>query len=444
MLQKILRPSWQLLNVSSKTFSSKCPLVPHNSRKLVCCSSDLVVRSYLTYEKADIKDNLRHCEARIGFLGGTGTGKSSVLNALLGMEIPPKSLQSSSTAVPVEVAYNHNDDPSHAFRAIIEGISRSEFLREIEDLSENKRRYDAFFNENEQADKVIKDDIAMDSDFDNEMYQSMLQSFEKIKCLYPNLQNLDDLHKTTAKKLLNEDHIKKTLDAKIMIDETEESVFAKLIMPYIEAKKGKKGNEALSSLWPLVKVAKIYVKAAILKSGITLTDLPGYSDTSAARRAVTDNYRKNLTATFVCAPALRAMTDKEAQDLLSSIDRRNMQLDGMYTSDSLFFVITKIDDLSGYKTYIKTQPDAFQQSIAKDERIILENEEQIEELQTTLEKRGRKQEKNKELVEKMKVSKAKLKLRVDNILNGKSLAGKKRKCVEELTGIQSISRLEIS
>jgi GTPase SAR1 family protein len=376
----------------------------------------------LIHDIAAIKNRKKHCEVRIGFLGGTGTGKSSLINSLLKMKVLPRSEEISSTAVPVEVSYNIDDDPTSRFKAVIEGISSSEFTKEVEDLFEYKQQYDTGLESDED-------------EVDDEMYQPMLNTFAKIKWLYPILQSIDDLNKTSAKKLLSEPHVKKMLDSKTSVNATTESTFAQQIKQYIESSKPKEGEKASISLWPLVKVVKIYVKADILKPGIILVDLPGSHDTSASRVAVTDNYRKNLTASVVCAPAVRAASDKVAQELLSSVERRNMQLDGLYTSDSLFFVVTKIDDLMDYEAYIKDHPNLHYPN-EEDMETISATEEQIEKLEGMLSRRGEKQKKNRGVLQKMKDTHEKLATRVNKILDAKSLAGQKRKRIEEVTGMQ--------
>jgi hypothetical protein len=338
------------------------------------------------------------------------------------MKVLPRSEEISSTAVPVEVSYNIDDDPTSRFKAVIEGISSSEFTKEVEDLFEYKQRYDTGLESDED-------------EVDDEMYQPMLNTFAKIKWLYPILQSIDDLNKTSAKKLLSEPHVKKMLDSKTSVNATTESTFAQQIKQYIESSKPKEGEKASISLWPLVKVVKIYVKADILKPGIILVDLPGSHDTSASRVAVTDNYRKNLTASVVCAPAVRAASDKVAQELLSSVERRNMQLDGLYTSDSLFFVVTKIDDLMDYEAYIKDHPNLHYPN-EEDMETISATEEQIEKLEGMLSRRGGKQKKNRGVLQKMKDTHEKLATRVNKILDAKSLAGQKRKRIEEVTGMQ--------
>jgi Dynamin family len=336
------------------------------------------------------------------------------------MKVLPRNEEVASTAVPVEVSYNDDDDPERCFTAIIEGISKEEFTKEVESLFKNKDRYD------EGPD-------GEDDEPDVEAYQEMLTTIEKIKWVYPNVQRIEDLDATSAEELLGEPYVQKMLDSKEHVQASTESDFAQRIKKYIESSNPEDGDEGAISLWPLVKVVRIFVKAEILKRGIILVDLPGSHDTSAARVAVTDNYRKNLTASVVCAPAVRAGSDKVAQQLLSSVDRRNMQLDGLYTSDSLLFVVTKIDDLMDFEAYIKDHPN-LQEANERDMQRILMKSNTLLELERDLKKRVSKFEKGEDVFAQKNTSHKMLGSQVGEILASISTSEQKRKQLDAITG----------
>jgi hypothetical protein len=54
------------------------------------------------------------------------------------MEVLPRNEEVASTAVPVEVSYNNDSEPEHLFKAVIEGISKAEFTKEVEISSRTK------------------------------------------------------------------------------------------------------------------------------------------------------------------------------------------------------------------------------------------------------------------------------------------------------------------
>jgi GTP-binding protein EngB required for normal cell division len=84
-------------------------LVVRDSKILVIIAAHSLDLYLLIGETAGIKNRKKTAEVRIGFLGGSGTGKSSLINSLLKMKVLPKSQEIASTAVPVEVAYNNDD-----------------------------------------------------------------------------------------------------------------------------------------------------------------------------------------------------------------------------------------------------------------------------------------------------------------------------------------------
>ncbi|KAG4429176.1 hypothetical protein IFR05_015342 [Cadophora sp. M221] len=166
----------------------------------------------------------RECKVRIGFLGGTGTGKSSLINGLLMERVLPRSEEAASTAVPVEVSYNDSEDPNAVYRAYIEGISGAEFTKELEELFADKLAWDqGAGKENEEI------------DFD--MLQRMTATLSKIKCLFPKLQTLDDLKSTSVQELLGHPEVQRLLDSKQDITSNNLPKFTEAIKRYIEANK---------------------------------------------------------------------------------------------------------------------------------------------------------------------------------------------------------------
>lgn len=353
---------------------------------------------------------------RIGFLGGTGTGKSSLINALLGQgPVLPRSEESASTAVPVEISFNDHDNSDATFRAVIEGITRAEFKKELEELYSDKETWDS------GAD-------GEDDEQDFEILQRMNVTLSKLKCLFPDIQETSDLKKYSVDKILDNPQVRDVLEQFKSVQTSDLDDFSRTIKFYIDASNAKGGASGPLSVWPLVKVVKLYVKSDLLKTGIILVDLPGSHDTSAARCAVTENYRKNLTISCVMAPAVRAASDKAAHDRLNDINRQNMQFDGLYTSESLFFVITKIDELMNVDAYIRDHPNLKENLTADVERVVADKR-RIAELQSDLKKDGKIYETHVNCLQRIQSSLPKLEARVEKILNKMAPSGLKRKRV---------------
>lgn len=184
----------------------------------------------------------------------------------------------------------------------------------------------------------------------------MDKTFEKYTCVFKALTSLDALNDLSVEELLKDQNARNILGQRRIFEKNNLREFSRSIKPYIDTSKDV-NNGFYYSLWPLVKVVKLYIQADILKTGIVLVDLPGSHDTSVARSQMAAQYMKNLALCCVTSVAKRAATDKGAQDILSDVQRRTMQLDGLYLKDSIFFIVTQIDASLDTKSYIDDHPE---------------------------------------------------------------------------------------
>jgi len=73
-------------------------------------------------------------------------------------------------------------------------------------------------------------------------------------------------------------------------------------------------------------------------------DLPGVHDANAARAAVAEGYMKQCTGLWIVAPIIRAVDDKAAKNLLGESFKRQLKMDGGFSS--VTFICSKTDDIS--------------------------------------------------------------------------------------------------
>nr|KMM65718.1 hypothetical protein CPAG_02062 [Coccidioides posadasii RMSCC 3488] len=71
-----------------------------------------------------------------------------------------------------------------------------------------------------------------------------------------------------------------------------------------------------SSLWPFVKIVRVYLEAAVLRLGLVLTDLPGFRDANAARVLTTRQYLSNCDHIFVVSGISRAIDDATISNVI--------------------------------------------------------------------------------------------------------------------------------
>lgn len=77
---------------------------------------------------------------------------------------------------------------------------------------------------------------------------------------------------------------------------------------------------------------RIHVKSPALSTGAVIVDLPGVHDSNAARAAVAENYMKQCTGLWIVAPINRAVDDKAAKSLLGESFKRQLKMDGGFST----------------------------------------------------------------------------------------------------------------
>ncbi|TLS29371.1 hypothetical protein PpBr36_00947 [Pyricularia pennisetigena] len=265
----------------------------------------------------------------VGVVGNTGSGKSSVLNALLDeSELLATNCMRACTASATELSFNYSDNPKERYRAEVDFISPEDWAAELEllwdDLMDSNGRIgrEAFAKEGDAS-------IAL----------------AKVKAVYPTLGNAD-LSACDPKELAREPYVLQMLGTTKKVQaETAAELFA-LLQAYVDSRDDRDGRTYKRTMeaWPLVKVVRIYTKADALAAGIILVDLPGVHDSNAARAAVAAKYMKECSGLWIVAPITRAIDDKSAKTLLGNAFKQQLKFDGLF--GQVTFICSKTDDIS--------------------------------------------------------------------------------------------------
>lgn len=195
----------------------------------------------------------------VGFLGVTGAGKSTVINALLGYDYLPMDNEKACTAVAVEVSWNPDDAEDSLFKAEFERIAYDDWRTELQDL---------YGDLNDQT----QDSDGEDNEEDIERQHRINAAFQKIRSVYPELKSTNDYLETSVNDLMNHENVRNILGQTLRIKRRDRKAFCAEIAPYINSNKSKaKGGKAFAH-WPLVKLAKLQIKAPILRDGIVLVE----------------------------------------------------------------------------------------------------------------------------------------------------------------------------
>ncbi|KAI1267365.1 hypothetical protein F5Y18DRAFT_336204 [Xylariaceae sp. FL1019] len=271
----------------------------------------------------------------IGVVGGTGQGKSSVINAVLGEEkLLPTNCMRACTAVITELAWNNSEDPTRLYRAEIEFISAEEWHQELVHLCQDFAEInDGPDNSNANTDSGV--------------------AWAKIQAVYPYMTK-EALPQTNLALLANSSAVKDILGTTKTLHESTAASFTRNIRTYVDSKEKVQFSDAktgpqtqdavVGELWPLIKVVRIFTKADALSTGAILVDLPGVEDSNAARAAIAGKYIEKCNALWVVANITRAIDDKVAQKLLGNSFRQQLRYDGNYSI--VTFICSKTDDIS--------------------------------------------------------------------------------------------------
>lgn len=166
--------------------------------------------------------------------------------------------------------------------------------------------------------------------------------------VYPQLTK-DEIAASSVDKLLKAASVQDVLGTTKKVEESKSENFYRRLQHYVDSKEKATGDankkeKRVMEFWPLIKVVKIYTKAAALSTGAVIVDLPGVHDSNAARAAVAQNYMKQCTGLWIVAPINRAVDDKAAKALLGESFKRQLKFDGIYSR--VTFICSKTDDIS--------------------------------------------------------------------------------------------------
>lgn len=199
----------------------------------------------------EIQSRRKEVKLRCGFLGSTGSGKSSLINSLLGFNLLPTSSYRASTAVVVEIAWNDDMSAETAFRAKINFIRAEDWRAELEQLF---------------TDLAMSSTEEDDMEEDEERESRINEIFDKLKCVYPHIRTRENLQEMSVEKLMEDPYVMQMLGNPKNISGSELISFASAIRPYIDS--GVSGKH--SAPWPLVKIVQVYCKAEILHQRVCL------------------------------------------------------------------------------------------------------------------------------------------------------------------------------
>ena len=277
---------------------------------------------------AQIAEESEVCpEIPVALLGPTGAGKSTLINALLDVQLLPVNVSKICTASVTEVAYAEGP----AYEGTIEFVTEVEWNRELA----------AFTGELEDAESPPDPTSPAESRRLDELSKA---ACEKIIAVYrpesPSELRLADL---PTLKLPSAVARAFTVGSETMRFDDPKRL-AEIVADFLSSD---------GRLWPIVRKVKIRGPFAPLEGGVTLVDLPGLNDPNEAREKVTKDYLKSARYVWVVFGIKRGVTKELKEYLLNPEDNilRQLVMDGR--ADALTLIATASDDLGDVDAAIK-------------------------------------------------------------------------------------------
>lgn len=271
-------------------------------------------------------------EVVISLLGSTGCGKSTLINALLGVRVLPIGNVKACTSAVCQVSYQEGDK----YSALIEFITREELQNEIDILfddiktkSNSQPQRKGFFSLFGGGSVTQEDTTKQD---DNILSELSREARYKIKAIY---QLPEDAEIVSLDELKEPAEITELIGkGALEFEDSSLKKFKSELSKYLSSN---------HNFWPIVKTVQISGPFDGLTGGISLVDLPGINDPNVARERVTRNYLKKCRYIWIAYNMGRPLTKDLVEFLHNEDFFRQIILEGR--SHSLTVIGTASDNL---------------------------------------------------------------------------------------------------
>ncbi|KAL9566542.1 hypothetical protein ACKAV7_009457 [Fusarium commune] len=316
-------------------------------------------------EDDDLRRTHENFQILVGVQGPTGAGKSSFLGSLLQhREMLPSGQDGAATATVGKVSWNHDNTPGREFRARIT-------FRPIEDIAQSLE----VLLKSIKRSVVLEETVVTEVEDIEEKENDIAIAEETIGYELPGVKAVWGLSRERLEETLSErtedesysDIVQTILNSnKIVLSFLRDRVLCyetvnrfrlrRAVRPFLDSTPYLHKDGSQFAVWPLVQDVHMYVKSDILKSGMTLVDLPGCSDSVARRAEVTKAFAHQLDVRLVVSPIARASDEEKSQELMQSgFDEAQMKLSGKDDGRGFGIIMTMTDAIN-VDNYLRFTP----------------------------------------------------------------------------------------
>ncbi|KAI1821480.1 hypothetical protein F4861DRAFT_541892 [Xylaria intraflava] len=241
----------------------------------------------------------------VGFVGGTGVGKSSLLNSLLDCRGLARSDNSGRACTCVVTEYHFHDGTGPtSFALEVDCFSTDEIEAQLRDLLQEYRH---FHLDRDSLEPTEIEDLKKRAEIALHTFQAIFRGL---------LVDDSMLTRDTESNVLDTFH-DWLQDAQpfIPLDRQYTSTLEDCSSRLLPLSSETTSDESIA-VWPWIKKIKVYVNAHILRKGLILVDLPGLLDANSARRHITERYLLECDEIFVVCNEGRATDDLGVQTVI--------------------------------------------------------------------------------------------------------------------------------
>ncbi|KAJ5950769.1 uncharacterized protein N7479_009182 [Penicillium vulpinum] len=275
---------------------------------------------YSLYERTKRMSMFEYPESRtVGFIGDSGVGKSSLINSLLDQQSLARSSGEGAACTCVVTEFRHVDiNHTGPFTIEAQFMTTQEMKELLEELLSSFRDFHITSSFQELKSQEEQHKCRDSADRAWETFQSLFSNQPRLT-----MEFLSDDSDGAESTLLAE--LERWAYAGLALrpggsDALEYSAIAgnlKECKDTLDLLTASSMGDGKPALWPFVKLIRVYLSSPILKTGLILADLPGFSDLNFARVRATERYlAHSCDEVFVVADIARASTNPSIQDVM--------------------------------------------------------------------------------------------------------------------------------
>ena len=246
--------------------------------------------------------------------GGTGAGKSTLVNSLLGTELLPTSCMRACTAAVIEVTWPRLDGAT--YEAEVALISAAAWRVVVEEACTAASKAGAGTVPSEKEDPTGHVAYAKAVSFYGRDIDLVTTPIDELMARASEVEGLGSARTLAA---------------------ASESELAQCVRPYVDSS----DDVESGALWPLIARVTLRAPFPVTAAGVRVYDVPGLHDDNAARDGVMAGILSEADSLLIVSNIRRACNDKGAKDLLSLPLRRALLTSGFL--GEVAFVATQSD-----------------------------------------------------------------------------------------------------